>query len=64
MEDFFFRFLYLIANSIAVIVLACLVDEKLVLPIVCVWILTEIAMVQRKLEKKEEKKDGCVLPTK
>ena len=50
MQEFVQRFFYLIANTLAVVVLALLVDKEFVMPIMGIWILTELCMIYKKLE--------------
>ncbi len=52
MEELFFRIWYLLANAIAVGVLAMIAPTEWFLPTIGVWILAELNMIQRKQEKK------------
>lgn len=54
MQEFVTRFFYLIANALAVMFLMMVVEKDFVLPIIGVWILTELCMVQKKMQDWEQ----------
>ena len=62
MQELVTRVLYLTANTLAVVFLMLLVEKEFVVPIIGVWILTELCMVQKKMQEweqqpEEEKKE-------
>jgi len=62
MQELAVRALHLIVNTIAVLFLMALVEKDFVVPIIGVWILTELCMVQKKMQEweqqpEEEKKE-------
>lgn len=58
MQDFIQRFFYLIANTLAVLFLMVLVDKEFVMPIIGIWILTELGMVQKRMQEWEQPQES------
>jgi len=54
MQELAVRALHLIVNTIAVLFLMALVEKDFVVPIIGVWILTELCMVQKKMQEWEQ----------